>query len=698
MASRLEFRILGPLSVRVDGEPVPIGGPKQRALLALLLLGANRVVSRDRLIGELFAEQSVNSADHALRNHVSRLRKVLGPAAGDEPRLVARPRATFCASSRASSTWSASSGWRPTGARRSLPAMRSRRPPRSMRQRRSGKGRPLADLEFEPFARVEVERLEELRLASVEERIDAELALGRQLALVGEIESLSAEHPYRERFRAQLMLALYRSGRQAEGLEVYRRTRAFLSDELGLEPGGELQELERAILTQDPALDLGIERCRASRRTNATSVPIRAWRRSKTADAEFFFGRERLVDELAARLAEAPLLALIGASGSGKSSLLRAGLLPALDGFDHVLLRPGDPLPKLAAGRRTVIAVDQFEELFGAAFSERARRDYVDALVEAAWDPERRAIVLLALRADFFGRVAPYVELADLIGPNHVLLGPMSHAELRRAIEGPAEHVGLDVEPALIDALVDDIAGETGGLPLLSTALVDLWSERDGRLLALAAYQRIGGVRGAVGRHAEAAVALLDDGEQQIARRVLLRLVAGGEGEPLTRRRVSRAELDADSDPRVASVIETLVERRLLVADEGAYELVHEALLEQWPRLAGWLEEDAEGRRVRRQLTEAAVRVGRGWARCRRALSRRAALGGARLVRDRRSRVEPARAAVPRRESRRFRAREPATACPARRCAGAAVTGRDRGPGGASGAREGPAAGDCRRG
>ena len=265
-------------------------------------------------------------------------------------------------------------------------------------------------------------------------------------------------------------------------------------------------------------------------------------------------------------------------------------------------------MPTLPAGTRTVVAIDQFEELFGTTFSERARRDYIDALVEAAWDPERRAIVLLALRADFFGHVAPYVELADLIGPNHVLLGPMSHAELRRAIEGPAAQVGLDVEPALVDALVDDVAGEAGGLPLLSTALVDLWGERDGRLLALAAYERIGGVRGAVGRHAEAAVASLDDGGRQIARRVLLRLVAGGHGEPLTRRRVSRAELDADSDPRVASVIETLVERRLLVADDGTYEFVHEALLDQWPRLAGWLEEDAEGRRVQRQLTDAAVR------------------------------------------------------------------------------------------
>jgi WD40 repeat protein/DNA-binding SARP family transcriptional activator len=606
MASRLEFRILGPLSVRVDGEPVPIGGPKQRALLALLLLGANRVVSRDRLIGELFAEQSVNSADHALRNHVSRLRKVLSPAVGHEPRLVARPPGYLLRVDPGELDLErferlAADGREALAAGDALAAAASFRQAEALWE-----GRPLADLEFEPFARVEVERLEELRLASVEERIDAELALGCQLALVGEIESLTAEHPYRERFRAQLMLALYRSGRQAEGLEVYRRTRAFLNDELGLEPGGELQELERAILTQDRALDLGSAGVGVLPHERDI-CPYQGLAPFETADAEFFFGRERLVDELSARLAEAPLLALIGASGSGKSSLLRAGLLPALVDFDRVLLRPGDPLPTLAAGR-TVVAVDQFEELFGATFSERARRDYIDALVEVAWDPERRALVLLALRADFFGHVAPYVELADLIGPNHALLGPMSRAELRRAIEGPAERVGLEVDPALVDALVDDVAGEAGGLPLLSTALADLWGERDGRLLALPAYERIGGVRGAVGRHAEAAVASLDDNGRQIARRVLLRLVAGGDGEPLTRRRVSRGELDADSDPRVANVIETLVERRLLVADEGAYEFVHEALLDQWPRLAGWLKEDAEGRRVRRQLTDAAVR------------------------------------------------------------------------------------------
>jgi WD40 repeat protein/DNA-binding SARP family transcriptional activator len=604
MVTRLDFRILGPLVVRVDGTPVAIGGPKQRALLALLLLSANRVVSRERLIGELFADQSVNSADHALRNQVSRLRKALG--AGDEPRLVARAPGYLLRVEPGELDLERFERLVAEG-RESLAAGEAAAAAAAFRAaERLWEGRPLADLEFEPFARVEVERLEELRLAAVEERIDAELALGRQLALVGEIEALSAEHPYRERFRSQLMLALYRSGRQAEGLEVYRRTRAFLNDELGLEPGVELQDLERAILTQDPALNMGPNGGAAIPPTRDV-CPYQGLAPFEADNAEFFFGRERLVDELVGRLADAPLLALIGPSGSGKSSLLRAGLLPAL-GLDYVVVRPGDALPRLTAGDRKVIAVDQFEEVFAASVTEADRSAFVDGLVEAAWDPERRALVLIAMRADFFGRLAPNVELADLVGPNHALLGPMSLSELRRAIEGPAERVGLEVEPALVDALVDDVAGEAGGLPLLSTALVDLWRERDGRLLTLAAYDASGGVRGAVARHAEAAFRSLDAPGQVIARRVLLRLVAGGDDEAVTRRRVNRRELEVGSDEKVDEVLATLVERRLLVADADSYELVHEALLEHWPRLAGWLHEDAQGRRVHGHLADAAAR------------------------------------------------------------------------------------------
>ncbi|MBA3428766.1 MAG: winged helix-turn-helix domain-containing protein [Actinobacteria bacterium] len=613
MTTRLEFRILGPLAVRTDGAAVPIGGPKQRALLALLLLSPNRVVARDRLVGELFAAQSVNSADHALRNQVSRLRKVLGLASAGEPRLTARAPGYLLRVEPGELDLERFEQLAAQGRE----ALESGDPAAAADALRAAEalwcGRPLADLEFEPFARLEVERLEELRLAALEERIDAELALGRHLPLVPELEALSAEHPYRERFSAQLMLALYRCGRQVEGLGVYRRTRTLLDDELGLAPGTELQQLERAILVHDPALAAAADgRARPAPRVPAV-CPFKGLAPFEAADAEFFFGRERLVDEIVAQLATTAFLAVIGPSGSGKSSLLRAGLLPALE-HERLLVRPGDrptaelvdAIQRVRPGERLVLAVDQFEELFAESVAEDERRAFVDALVEAAWDPDRRALILIVLRADFFGRLAPYVGLADLVGPNHVLLGPMTAAGLRRVIEGPAEAAGLEVEGALAEILVDDVAGVTGGLPLLSTALLDLWRERSGRSLTLAAYERTGGVRGAVRRHAEAGFRSLPAGEQEVARRILLRLVAGGDGEPLTRRRATREELDADDDERVALVLGVLVERRLLVADDGAVELVHEALLEQWPRLVGWVEEDAQGRRLHRHLSQAA--------------------------------------------------------------------------------------------
>jgi WD40 repeat protein/DNA-binding SARP family transcriptional activator len=612
-ASRLEFRILGPLAVRVDGESVPIGGPKQRALLALLLLSANRVISRDRLIGELYPDQSLNSADHALRNQVSRLRKVLSPVAADEPRLVARAPGYLLRVEPGELDLEEFERLVAEG-RESLGAGDPARAAESFHDAEAlWNGRPLADLELEPFARVDVERLEELYLAAVEERIDADLALGRQLALVPELEALAVEHPYRERFRAQLMLALYRSGRQAEGLEVYRRTRTFLSDELGLDPGVELQELERAILVQDPALSVSANGPGNGAKQARDVCPFKGLAPFETADAEFFFGRERLVQELVARLVDASLLAIVGPSGSGKSSLLRAGLLPALD-YESRVIRPSETtaaelaemVDAIPTGDRLALAVDQFEELFTPSLDEHQRGAFVRVLVEEAWNPERRALILIALRADFFGRLAPYVELADLVGPNHVLLGPMSATELRRAIEGPAERTGLEVEPALADALVDEVAGEAGGLPLLSTALLDLWRERKDSSLTLVDYERTGGVRGAVGRHAEAAFRSLAEDEREVARRILLRLAAGGDREALTRRRVTRDELDSDRDERVVRVLGALVEHRLLVADDGTVELVHEALLERWPRLAAWLEEDAQGRLLHRHLTQAA--------------------------------------------------------------------------------------------
>ena len=234
--SRLEFLVLGPLDVRFDGVSVRVGGPKQRALLALLLLSANRVVSRDRLIAELQGEPSTE-ADHVLRVQIWRLRKTLAPDGVEEPRLAARAPGYLLRVEPGELDLDLFEQQVAAG-RAALAEGDPARAASLLREAESlWRGRPLADLEFEPFARVEVERLEEFRLAAMEERVDAELALGRHAALVGELEAAIAEHPLRERLRAQLMLALYRCGRQAEGLAVYRQTREHLNVELGPRAG-----------------------------------------------------------------------------------------------------------------------------------------------------------------------------------------------------------------------------------------------------------------------------------------------------------------------------------------------------------------------------------------------------------------------------------------------------------------------------
>ena len=334
-------------------------------------------------------------------------------------------------------------------------------------------------------------------------------------------------------------------------------------------------------------------------------------------DADVFFARERLVADMVARIVGSPLVGIVGPSGSGKSSALRAGLLAALredvipgsKDWALALMRPGDhPLAALeqatagaAPQGRLIVAVDQFEEVFAACGDERERSAFVDALVACARDPRRRALVLIAIRADFYGRCASYPELWRLLGANQVPVGPMRRDELRRAIELPAQRADLHVKAELVDALIADVEGEPGALPLLSTSLLELWQHRDGRRLHMSAYQQAGGVQGAVARLAERTYERLDPAQRDVARRILLRLAGEGQGELVVRRRVELAELEGDAD-----VLSVLADDRLVTVDDGEVEVAHEALLREWPRMRDWLEEDAEGRRLRNQLRNAA--------------------------------------------------------------------------------------------
>jgi DNA-binding SARP family transcriptional activator/WD40 repeat protein len=620
----VEFRILGPLQVVQDGESFAVGPVQQRALLAVLVLHRGEVVSTDRLIDELWGERPPATAAKTVQVYISHLRKVLGSGVivteGRGYRLAVEPEQVDVGRFDALST----------EGRRALAAGDAAR----ARERLCSalglwRGEPLAEFGYEPFAQTAVVQLQKARLAVCEDRIEAELALGRDGELIGELEGLIASNPLRERLRGQLMLALYRAGRQADALSVYREMSGLLREELGLEPGRSLRELERLILEHDPSLVGGPPATAASCADSPGVCPFKGLACFDRGDAEYFCGRERLVSDLLARLVESTLVGLLGPSGIGKSSLLRAGVLSALSagvlpasaGWRQVLVRPGEHpcaelqqalggdrvgqvLGKLSPGQRIVLAIDQLEELFTMCETEQERAAFLDQLVAAARDPQRRVLVVVSLRADFYGRLASYPRFAELLSASHALVGPMDREQLARAIEQPAARAGLEVERTLVDALVFDVAGEPGALPLLSTTLLELWRARDQRALRYDSYRTTGGVRGAVARLAEAAYTQLDETERRIARSVMLRLISGEEGA-LVRRRVPLDELQRINGAE--PVLAALTDARLLTVGDDKVELSHEALLREWPRYRAWLEEDRVGRRLHAHLTTSAL-------------------------------------------------------------------------------------------
>ncbi len=394
-------------------------------------------------------------------------------------------------------------------------------------------------------------------------------------------------------------------------------------------------------------------------------APFKGLEYFSESDSDLFYGRDRLIGVLAERLGQFPFLAVVGASGSGKSSLVRAGLVPVLQGkrtlssspllpvgcMDwpvHILTPTDQPFLSLAASlapegaalgavrkladelradpaaldlaarrilaknrsaKRLLLVVDQFEEVFSLCQDGEERCKFVEALLHAGGPHGRGSLVLVIIfRADFYADCAQYEDLREAISAYQEYIGPMNREELRQAIEEPAQRNGWKFEPGIVDLLIRDAGEEPGALPLLSHALLETWKNRSGHTMTLESYAESGGVRRAIAKTAESLYKRLTPEEAQTARSMLLRMIQPGENGQDTRRRVSLDELRPQSGKAAQAdlVLRRLTEARLVTVDEGYAQVAHEALIREWPTLRQWLDEDRQGLRIQRKTTEAA--------------------------------------------------------------------------------------------
>lgn len=828
----MEFGVLGPFTVTAGHASVEIPGVKERTLLAHLVSELGSLVPVEALVESLWGDAPPRAPLKALQTYVLRVRNALEPDRGTTPQVLV----THGGGYRLDVARDAVDAYRfadlAEQGRRSLAAGRADAAVQTLRAAtRLWRGPAYAGFESTPFGAAEARRLHEMRTAAEEDRWTAELAIGNAAATVPEVERLLEAHPFRERLWGLLMRALYQLDRQGDALASYERARSTLAEELGVDPGRELQDIYARVLAQDPELrpavrrlppgldrrdgpllgreaELGTlrrawaaagdggsevvtlrgapgagarrlaaelaaevaaegtavqeggspapgtltvvdglpspgppgslvvgrvgpgqpgvgtvvelgplepedarelvagrvgdhadEACRAVLadgdllpgellrrvdqwrvrrattrvRTGAdllgrsrveaeharaeltsglldlqegpapavasSTCPWRGLESYGVDDAPWFAGRERLVAQLVAAVAGSRLVTVVGASGSGKSSLVHAGLLarlaegclPGSDEWAVITLRPGrHPMTELArrtvtaAGHhaavgdllaglvnpggttRTLVVVDQLEEAWTLCTDPGERTAFLDLLGELASEGQDRTSVLLALRADFVSSLADHPELARSLTDGTVLVGIPTAAEVRRSVTIPAVRAGVRFETGLDETIVSDAGAEPGVLPLLSVALTRLWEQRDGGVLGYATYVEMGGVAGAIADQAERAYAALDAAGQSAARVLLCRLAGPGHAGEAVRRRVSLGEL-AGLGGAVPAVATALAGARLLTLGDDTVEVAHESLFRQWPRLARWLAEDTTTRDMQRRVALAAV-------------------------------------------------------------------------------------------
>lgn len=661
----LKIHLLGPPLVTLNGEPITkLRSDKVRALLAYLAVEAEQPHRREKLAGLLWPDYPESSARANLRRALADLRKGIGDELVEPPYLMTnRQTIRF---NRGSEAWvdviSFTSHSRATKSNNHL-VIQGWMEAVDLYQGEFMEGFSLPDsIAFEDWQLLNREHYHRQVLETLYRLSDA-------LEADGEIESALPYawrqveiEPSKENAHRQIMRLLALSGQRDAALAQYKACRDVLAKELGVEPAPETQELYEQVLRGDwPSLTTSVSLEPAQQTRAFGESPYRGLSAFHEEDAEFFFGREQFVSQLLAAIEKPPAVAVIlGPSGSGKSSVAYAGLLPRLRERGDWLItkfRPGaHPFYALAGAllplleselsetdrliegqklaealkegnltliqllervlevnpgmKRLLLLIDQFEELYTLCPVPETRQIFIDELLSAIVrhkdNRNSSHALVFTMRADFMGQALAYRPYADALQNASMMLGPMTHEEMHAAIEKPAEVQGTIFEEGLMERILEAVGEEPGNLPLMEFALTLLW---ESGWLTHEKYEHIGQVDGALARYADQVYDELDDDEREAARRIFVQLVRPGEGTEDTRRVAERSEIGDEN----WLLTHYLADKRLLVTGrdiEGkeTVELIHEALIHNWDRLDEWIEEDRAFRIWQESLRDAVHR------------------------------------------------------------------------------------------
>lgn len=674
----LEVRLLGQFDVRFDGEPIKVHSRPAQSLLAYLVLNAGISHRRERLAGLLWPDSAEANARSYLRQTLWRIRKALT--------AYPLPLRDYLQTDDISISFDEQSDYW-LDAASVLMRNKSWSEEELIKIVSVYRGELLPGF-YDEWVYLERERLRAAFENKMKLLLEALLNAGHfdDVLHWGE-HWISLGYVPETAYRA-LMVAQVAMGDTSSAAAIYNRCVKNLNRELGVEPSRETQVVYETILTRSEKeakatikdlgshffvpfvigrrLDLVEEREDTDEPPAPGEPPFKGLQFFDQADADIFFGREMLTASLVKHIREGHrFIVIVGASGSGKSSVVRAGLVPVLqrgetladgeyppkgseDWLIHVITPTAHPLESLTTSltrdhesvtvtstlmddlardtrslhmtiermaeaqdtTRLLLVVDQFEELFTLCRDEVERKAFIDNLLTATVSEAKGpTTVVITLRADFYERCSEYENLRQALAKHQEYIGPMTAREMRRAIEEPAKQGGWDFQSGMVDLFLRDVRGEPGALPLLSHALLETWLRRSGRMLTLKGYAASGGVPGAIARTAEMVFNRhLTEEQQAIARKIFLRLTELGEGTQDTRRRVALSELipHPDTAAAVEEVIKKLADARLITTYEDTAEVAHEALIREWPALREWLDEDREGLKLHRHLTESA--------------------------------------------------------------------------------------------